>query len=102
MELGRAPESISLAAVVRAMDGPAQPEQCVLGLRACSDECPCALHHEWIPIRAAIQRLLEETTLDTLAHGLRKQIDLGEKTWVHVGDEAVQSRCTPSRTRKAS
>ena len=100
MELGRAPQSITLAAVVRAMDGPMQPERCVLGLRACADECSCALHHEWIPIRAAIQRLLEETTLATLAHGLGEKIDLREKTWVHRGDEAVPSGCSPGRTRR--
>jgi Rrf2 family protein len=41
MELGRAPESISLAAVIHAVEGSKESNACVLGLGACSEENPC-------------------------------------------------------------
>ncbi len=66
IELGRAPEAISLLSVVRAMEGPAPPEWCVLGARACSDEKPCSLHHEWVPLRDKMHHLLDQTTLASL------------------------------------
>lgn len=104
MELGRSPESISLWAVVRAMEGPVQPEWCVLGLQACSKDSPCPLHDHWIPLRDEIQRLLDETTLATLAHGLRQRMARGEEPWRRVKERAEAPR-GPSRDgkkRKAS
>lgn len=71
MELGRAPASVTLWALVQAVDGSGEPERCVLGLRDCSTERPCPLHERWFPLRAAMQRLLEETTLASLLPGLR-------------------------------
>ncbi len=66
MQLARAPQAITLASVVRAMEGPAHLERCALGLQACSDANPCPLHQRWAPLRAAVERLLEETTLFAL------------------------------------
>ncbi len=82
MELGRSPEDITLWEVVRAMEGPARPDLCVLGLQACSEETPCPLHHQWVPLRAEIQRLLDQTTLATLARQIRQRMELGETPWV--------------------
>jgi Rrf2 family iron-sulfur cluster assembly transcriptional regulator len=66
MELGRAPESISLSEVIRAMEGSRESNACVLGLGECSEENPCALHEEWLPLRAAIHNFIEKTTLGDL------------------------------------
>lgn len=66
MELGRAPASITLDAIVCAIEGPRMEDECVLGIGICSKETPCSLHTDWIPIRAAIQALLQNTTLANL------------------------------------
>ena len=73
MELGRAPEAITLSAVVRAAQGSTDSDECVLGLSICSEENPCALHRDWLPLRTAISDLLEKTTLADLVRSVREQ-----------------------------
>lgn len=87
IELGRAPDAISLWAIARAVDGPVHGEWCVLGLRGCSEEKPCPLHAQWAPLRAEMQRLLEETTLASLLPKLRGEIERGEKSWLRIREE---------------
>jgi Rrf2 family protein len=66
MELGRAPAFINLDSIVCAIEGPRTEDECVLGIGICSKETPCTLHSDWIPIRTAIQALLQNTTLAKL------------------------------------
>jgi Rrf2 family iron-sulfur cluster assembly transcriptional regulator len=75
MELGRAPDAITLASLIEAMEGTKAPDECVLGLGVCSEEDPCPLHEDWIPLRTAIRDLLEKTTLADLVHAVRKRSD---------------------------
>jgi Rrf2 family iron-sulfur cluster assembly transcriptional regulator len=70
MELGRAASTITLASLILVMEGPRGADECVLGLGTCSEETPCVLHDEWIPIRTAIRNLLEKTTLADLAESV--------------------------------
>ena len=69
MELGRAPEAITLADLVRAVEGSRLSENCIFGLGDCSPEHPCPLHNDWLPLRRAIFDLMEKTTLADLVHG---------------------------------
>lgn len=73
MELGQTPSSITLASLIRVVEGPKTEDDCVLGLEICAEEAPCALHKEWVPIRTAIRELLEETTLADLAEIVRSR-----------------------------
>ena len=73
MELGRAPELINLSSVIQAVEGPAEKERCVLGLAVCSEESPCALHYEWLPLRDRIHELLREKTLADLVCSNREE-----------------------------
>ena len=100
LELGKEPEAITLWAVVQAMDGPAHEEPCVLGLRACSEQNPCPLHERWAPLRAEIQRLLEETTLESLARGFRGGLGLNSSSWVQIAGAAPAG--TPDSERRSS
>lgn len=70
VELIRSPEEIPLWSVVRAVEGPAPPERCALGLKACSGAQPCPLHPKWAGLRERMRRLLEETTLAAVAEAL--------------------------------
>ena len=66
MELGRAPETITLADLVRAVEGSRFFDNCIFGLGDCSPEHPCPLHNDWLPLRTAIFDLMEKTTLADL------------------------------------
>lgn len=72
-ELGRAPGAITLASLIRAIEGSKTGDECILGLGVCSEETPCVLHKKWVPIRIAIRELVEETTLADLAETLRSR-----------------------------
>jgi Rrf2 family protein len=66
------PEQISLIQIMHITEGPAFAEDCVLGLKECSDETACPMHHEnWKPIRCRITAMLEEQTLCTLAEAVK-------------------------------
>ena len=67
VELGRRPDSITLAALMRAVEGDVAVDTCILGIGACSEVAPCPLHSRWAPLRAEFQRLMEETTVAALA-----------------------------------
>ena len=68
MELGRAPEAISLSCLIRAVEGSRLSDECILRLGDCSDKHPCPLHNNWLPLRTAIFDLMEKTTLADLPH----------------------------------
>jgi Rrf2 family protein len=70
MELGRAASTITLASLIFVMEGSREAHECLLGLGTCSEETPCVLHGEWIPIRTAIRNLLEKTTLADLSESV--------------------------------
>lgn len=78
----QSPQDISLWSIVRAIEGPAEAEWCVLGLHRCSVESPCPVHSQYAPLRAEMQRLLERTTLATLLQRLRKESDFGGNAWL--------------------
>src|SRR5512143_3350796 len=67
VELGRPPETISLAALMRAVDGEANTDRCILGIGGCSSLTPCPLHSRWQPLRLEFQRLMEHTSVAALA-----------------------------------
>ena len=46
-------------------------QDCVLGLKACSDETACPMHCEWKPIKQTVVDLLQECTLKLLAEDVR-------------------------------
>jgi Rrf2 family protein len=64
--LARAASEISLAEVVRAIDGTALFTECVLGLPGCGQEKPCPLHTQWTSTRDRIHRLFETATIASL------------------------------------
>lgn len=61
--LARPASLITVWEVLVAIEPAQSLEGCILGLRRCNEENPCALHEAWAPIRA---RLLEELRKRTL------------------------------------
>jgi Rrf2 family transcriptional regulator, iron-sulfur cluster assembly transcription factor len=68
--LTREPQQISLYEVRAAIDGVQDLETCVLGLKHCPGDEPCALHDSWKPRRAELERYLRDTTLADTARAL--------------------------------
>ena len=66
--LSRPPETISLAEVIRVMDGPLAPIDCVsvTAHEVCPKEDGCVLKGLWKETRDAIAAILERTTLADL------------------------------------
>lgn len=62
--LEKAPEDISIAAVITALEGPVVLAACVEGAAGCCDhEKTCTIKGQWDPVNAAMQRALENVTL---------------------------------------
>ena len=65
-QLSRAPERISVRDVINAIDGAEAFDVCVLGLAACNDKAPCALHSTWKQTRRTLLPELHRLTLRDL------------------------------------
>lgn len=64
--LARRARRISLRHVLDPIENVGRWEGCFLGLPRCSDVSPCAVHHEWGPLRDHYLALLSRTTLADL------------------------------------
>ena len=66
--LARPPAAISVAEVIRVMDGPLAPIDCVsvMAHEACPMEATCGLRWLWKDVRDAVARIMEQTTFADL------------------------------------
>ena len=64
---------ISVADIVKAIDGDEFFSGCVLGLDSCEKEHPCPMHHAVDKIRTNMRTVLHETTVLELANGLKNK-----------------------------
>lgn len=63
-------DRINLMQIVKLTEGPGFTEDCVLGLKVCSEKTACPMHEKWWPIKQEIVRLLQNQTLEMLAAGV--------------------------------
>ena len=61
--LARDPGAISLREILEPVEHLERWEGCFLGLPACSDDEPCAVHDRWGELRTAYLTFLSETTI---------------------------------------
>lgn len=74
------PEEISLLRVKEILEGTADLDRCAVGLDPCTDDTPCPLHETFKPLRRAIRRYLDETTIADVSRGFwEKQARLAEQ-----------------------
>ncbi len=64
---------ITMADIVRAIDGNAFFEGCALGLDQCDEKRPCPMHHSVEEIRRTMRDVLKETTAYELAVGIKNR-----------------------------
>lgn len=66
-QLALPPDEISVAAIVRAMEGPIALTECALEQGLCSHESSCSLRGNWQRIGLAVEDSLEQLSLADLA-----------------------------------
>ncbi|MDB5290320.1 MAG: transcriptional regulator, BadM/Rrf2 family [Phycisphaerales bacterium] len=69
--LARAAHDISLMQIIKAIDGEADLDRCVIGLDRCNDAMACPQHDLYKPIRQRLEGYLQTTTLADLAASLK-------------------------------
>jgi Rrf2 family protein len=90
--LARPPREVSLLMVKAAVDGTRDLDTCAVGLGPCSDEIPCPLHDAFKPIRQAIRRYLESTTLADMTAALaRKRVLLAGQSRKRTGPMGLRA-----------
>jgi len=53
----------SLADIVKALDGNAIYNDCVLGLKTCNEKTPCPVHDQYRDIKKKLIKMIEENTI---------------------------------------
>ncbi len=54
---------VSIAEVIKAIDGDGLYMDCVLGLKACSEKNPCPVHFEYKEIKRNLIKMIEKNTI---------------------------------------
>ena len=75
--LARGAHLITLLDVVEPIDHISRWSGCILGLSACSDVTPCAMHERWKAVRTAYLQMLSQTTLAELVAGRKTLTEIG-------------------------
>lgn len=66
------PEELTILSIVQAIDGNGILNNCVLGLKVCSDIKPCPLHANFKPIRSELTEFMINSTIADLAKDLKE------------------------------
>lgn len=66
-------KKINLTDIVIAIDGKLYEKKCVLGLKKCSEEQPCPVHHKFKFIKKDLLKMVKKTSLTQMA----KSVDGG-------------------------
>lgn len=66
---------LSLKEVIVSIQGDELFEGCGFGLKHCDEENPCPLHFSYAPIRDAINKLVDEETIQSLAGKNSSKLD---------------------------
>jgi Rrf2 family protein len=64
-------EKTDLMQILTLTEGPGFTQECVLGLKVCSDATACPMHAKWQPIKKKVVSLLQEQTLEKLAKAVQ-------------------------------
>uniref|UniRef100_UPI0032164271 RrF2 family transcriptional regulator n=1 Tax=uncultured Draconibacterium sp. TaxID=1573823 RepID=UPI0032164271 len=69
-------EKLTLRQVISSIEGNALFEGCGFGLKHCDENNPCPLHASYKPIRNALNKLVNEETIQTLAGKSSSELDI--------------------------
>ena len=83
--LARAPEAISVADVIEALEGPVGLTECSIAVGECQRESICGVRAPWQQINSAIVNTLQRVTLRDLIRGPYERLDLESPLVVRDG-----------------
>jgi Rrf2 family protein len=61
------PSEIIISEILDIFNDSIKDEECVLGIGFCNGICKCALHDQWMEPKKLMQKMFEESTLETIA-----------------------------------
>lgn len=64
-------EKTDLMRILILTEGPSFTQDCLLGLKVCSDATACPMHTKWLPIKKKVVALLNDQTLEKLARAVQ-------------------------------
>ena len=64
-------EKTDLMQILTLTEGTGFTQDCVLGLKVCSDATACPMHAKWVPIKKKVVALLNDQTLEKLARAVQ-------------------------------
>ncbi|MGE7775886.1 RrF2 family transcriptional regulator [Chitinophaga sp. NPDC101104] len=67
---------LNLCRIVSAIDGNGITENCMLGLRECSEKNPCPVHHQYKHIKADIIRMLNDSLVANLTIDVEQKLSV--------------------------
>ncbi|MBS4027698.1 MAG: Rrf2 family transcriptional regulator [Ignavibacteriales bacterium] len=82
-ELGRDAKEISIINIVRAIDGEAFLNGCVLGFPSCDDTAPCPVHTLWKKSKENISVMLEKSSVGELSAELGGKLEFIKSLYSH-------------------
>lgn len=83
--LKKRPQSVKFIDIFEAIEGPIDRRHCVFGLKVCSSDSPCPLHHRWSSLNDAFQKWARETTLADVQTDVNKLGPLSFFAAIKVG-----------------
>lgn len=73
-QLAREPEELTVAEMIRVLEGPVALTDCAIGPALCEHETACSVREPWQLISRVVEKALSEVTLSDLAHGRRSPV----------------------------
>lgn len=67
---------LPLKTVIQTIEGERSYSGCGFGLKSCNDDQHCSLHEQYAPIRASINKLVSENTVQSLARDFQNGDDI--------------------------
>ncbi len=100
--LARPPETITIRAIVEALEGPLEAQECALRGGPCHWEDVCALHWVWSGAQHALIKALEAATLAQVAEDDRALEEGKKDAPVNSHRRQPKIQASASRTKKAA
>lgn len=66
--------NLKLADIVREVDGNKLFDGCALGLKECSGEHPCPIHHQYKHVKEGVRQILETSVIRDMADKLDEEL----------------------------
>ncbi|PWE00284.1 RrF2 family transcriptional regulator [Marinilabilia rubra] len=64
-------EDVTLFQIIQCVEGEGIFHRCGFGMKSCSDDNPCPLHDQYLEVRGGYERIVKNSTIQSLAAKIR-------------------------------